>query len=186
MIRKIASYACCVFSVVCIVITISLLTPQASAQTSCQTPSAVTGVAVVYPNCSGPNCDFNSATCSWTAAANAVTYTVLVTNASTGAQVKSETVSASTTSTTFPVTSGAVYKCDITGVNACGTAGPTGTHSLLCEVDQASNPSPTTPPVVNQPPPAQLPATGAISNSIMIATASILFITIGGYALKKR
>lgn len=186
MIRKTASYLCSVFSVLCIVLSIAFITPQASAQSSCQTPAAVTGVNITYPDCSATSCNFNQGTCSWSSATNAATYTVLVTNTATGAQAYSQSVPAATTTVAFPVTNGQTYKCDVTGVNSCGQAGTLGTQTLLCEVEGASVPATPTPiPVVNQPPPVQLPPTGIVSTSIMIAGASILFLAFGGYALKK-
>lgn len=185
MTYKIASYLCSVFSVLCIVLSVAFVTPQASAQSTCQTPAAVTGVNITYPDCSATSCNFNQGTCSWSPATNAATYTVLITNTNTGAQAYSQSVPAATTTVSFPVTNGQTYKCDVTGVNSCGQAGTMGTQTLLCEVEGASIPSPTTPPVVNQPPPVQLPPTGIVSNSIMIAGASILFLVFGGYVLKR-
>lgn len=183
MIRKIASYLCSIFSVVFLV---AIFTPQSYAQSTCQTPAAVTGVTITYPDCSDTSCNFEQGSCSWSTAANAANYSVVVTNTNSGAQVYSQSIPAGTTKIVFPVTNGQTYKCDVTGVNSCGQSGTAGTTTLLCEVEGASVPSPTTPPVVNQPPPAQLPPTGMVTNSIMIGGLSVLFIFIGGYALKKK
>lgn len=186
MIRHIASYLCSVFSVVLVLLTIAFVTPHAWAQSSCQTPAAVTGVNITYPDCSATSCNFNQGTCSWSAAANAATYTVLITNVNSGAQAYSQSVPASTTTVAFPVTNGQTYKCDVTGVNSCAQSGTTGSLTLLCEVEGASTaPTPTTAPVVNQPPPAQIPPTGLVTNTILIMGASILFLAFGGYALKR-
>ncbi len=187
MIRKLASYLCSVFSVVFVMCVITFVTPQASAQSTCQTPSDVTGVTITYPDCSATSCNFNQGTCSWTAATNAATYTVLITNTTTGAQAYSQSVPAATTTVAFPVTNGQTYTCNVTGVNSCGQSGAAGSLTLLCEVEgAATTPTPTPIPVVNQPPPVQLPAAGIVSNSIMIAGLSTLFILVGGFALKKK
>lgn len=130
-------------------------TPTTSA---CTPPGTVNNVLVEYPSCTGDQCLFDQASCSWSAVDGAVTYTLKVTEVDSGNVVKSESLNASTTRTTFPITNGKTYKCDVTAVNACGASGGTGTHSLLCKTDglfPTNTPAPTTPV---SPPPTSPPA----------------------------
>ena len=149
---------------------------------ACQTPAAVTGVTVTYPDCSGSTCSFTTAGCSWNSATNASTYQIVVTEVDTGTQVTKQSVNASTTKLTFPVTAGRTYKCDVTGVNSCGQSGGTGTDSLLCQVE-GGTPIPTATPVVARPPQTNLPPTGIVENTIMVAGASLIFMIIGSIVL---
>jgi hypothetical protein len=176
-----ASKLCIVF-ICCIVFSFLSFPSQTYAQSSsCQTPAAITGVTITYPDCSDTTCNFNQGTCTWNSSANAANYTVVVTNAGSGTGVYNQSVPAGTTKVAFPVTNGQTYKCDVTGVNSCGQNGATGTQTLLCQVDQAASPSPTTPPVVNQPPPVQLPATGMFENTLLFGGISLFLIIVGSF-----
>ncbi len=102
---------------------------------SCTTPQQTGNVEVAYPSCNGANCSFVEANCTWDAVSGAANYSVKVTEVESNTVIKNVTVNGSTTTYTFPVTQGKTYRCEIAAVNACGTAGPTGSGEALCAVD---------------------------------------------------
>lgn len=134
----------------------------AFAQTAPGTPP---GVLITYPARQGVNLDSTQATCTWGAATGAASYSVQITQAGTNTVIATQTLSSSTLTYTFPVTSGQTYTCNVTAINASGTAGTAGTFSLLCETDVVV--APTAAPVVTVPPIQQIPATG--NNFILMA-----------------
>lgn len=150
------------------------LVPQANAQT-CTTPAQVTGVTIAYPYCIGTSCSFSQASCTWNASADAAQYKLTVTEVDSGNVVVSETAAA--TSKVFTVTGNKTYKCDVSGVNSCGTSGTAGTFSLLCEVDAAA-PIPTTAPAAPTAVPT-VPPTGTMTTTLMVAVGSAIVLVIG-------
>lgn len=102
---------------------------------SCTTPEQTGNVEVAYPSCNGAQCSFVEADCTWGAVTGAANYSVKVTEVDTNSVIKNVTVGGSTTTYTFPVTQNRTYRCEISAVNACGTAGPAGVGEALCEVD---------------------------------------------------
>lgn len=125
---------------------------------ACTTPGTPSNVLITYPACTGVNCDSTQATCTWAAATGATSYSVQVTQAGTGAVIATQSLSSSTLTYTFPVTSGQTYTCSVSAVNSCGTAGVAGTFSLLCQTDALVNPTaapalPSSPPVSGSPVP---------------------------------
>lgn len=150
---------------------------------ACTTPGTVTNVKITYPACANGQCSFTSATCTWDATLNAATYTVKVTEVDTNTIVTSQSITAPTTTITFPVTSGKTYKCDVTAVNSCGQAGGTGSDSLLCKVDGVfASPTavPTQPPIIGAPnPQPTLAPTGNLQNILLITGVSIILIITG-------
>jgi len=164
------------------------LTPSAYAQTatpvpttaSCPVPAQVQNVKVEYPGCTGTQCSFANATCSWGASTDATQYQLTITEVETNTSVKNEKVPTTTTTVTFPVTQGKTYKCNVSGVNACGTSGVAGSYSLLCETDALLEPTaaPTAPPAKPTAKPT-LPPAGAFENTIIIGAISLILLTLG-------
>lgn len=149
-----------------------------------QTPAAVTGVLVEYPECQGDSCSFVQASCSWAAVTDATSYTYTITEVDTNTQVQSANVSSSTLSVVFPVTQGRTYKCDVFATNAGGASGATGTHSLLCSAEgllDTPTPAPTT---ASAPPPTKAPieSPGGFETTALIL-GGITLIIAGGLAL---
>jgi len=161
--------------VVIFLLGISLSSPftnQTYAQT-CTTPPQVQNVEVEYPSCVGDQCNFTQASCSWTATSGASTYQVTATEVEAGTTVYNQSVPSTTTTVTFSITQNKTYKCDVAAVNSCGTAGPAGTHSLLCAADAAVTVVPTTPPTNPTVPPV------GSSTYIMGAGLAIMVIFVG-------
>lgn len=129
-----------------------MIKTQSFAQ-ACITPSAPTNVNITYPACSGANCNFAQAICTWNAASNSSNYAVTITNNDTGVVVQTASLSASILTYTFPVAGTATYKCTVAGVNSCGTTGTAGTYSLLCQVDAPT----ATPTPIPSPTPTKIP-----------------------------
>jgi hypothetical protein len=102
---------------------------------SCTTPPQVSTVEVNYPSCSGAQCSFVEADCTWDAVSGAANYSVKITEVESGSVIKNVTVGGSLTSYTFPVTQGKTYRCETSAVNSCGTSGPAGVGEAICEVD---------------------------------------------------
>ncbi|OIP58061.1 MAG: hypothetical protein AUK12_01850 [Candidatus Levybacteria bacterium CG2_30_37_29] len=163
------------------------------AQSSCTTPGTPANVLITYPVCEGANCNFTQAQCTWEAATSVATYAIVVTEVDSGTIVKSETLASSVLTYTFAVTNNKTYKCDVTAVNSCGTAGATGTYSLLCQTDvvnPTSTPVPTAPPVVVPtdppvvviPPKSQPPASGNEFGFMMLGAISLVLF-MGGILL---
>ncbi len=118
---------------------------RVSAQ-ACTTPAQVPNVIISYPACDANNlCNFTQATCTWGAVSGAATYSVKSTEVETSTIVYNQSVAATLFTATFPITQGKTYKCEVSAVNSCGTAGPAGTHSLLCQVDAAVTTTPAIP-----------------------------------------
>ena len=109
-----------------------LFIPSSAFAQACTTPGAPSNVTIDYPNCSGQDCNFEQASCSWGAATGATSYSVSVTEVDSGTAVATNQTVTGTTYV-FPVTPNKTYKCDVTGTNSCGQAGATGTASLLCQ-----------------------------------------------------
>lgn len=117
---------------------------QTTDSSTCTPPAAVTNVHIVYPFCSGDQCSFTQAQCTWDSITGAVSYTAKITEVDSNTVIKTDTPSSSTTQTTFPVVSGRTYKCDVTATNQCGASGGTGSDSLLCKApDLGVSPTPT-------------------------------------------
>lgn len=150
-------------------------------------PGQVQNVLIEYPSCVGNECTFTEASCSWSPTSGAATYSVKITDVNENALIKNESFSASTDIITFPVVNGRTYKCDVAAVNSAGTAGPEGSASLLCQVDQVESspptatPVPTRPPVKTAPPmPKQpLPKTGAIETTLMVSLSGMALLSAG-------
>lgn len=138
---------------------------NAFAQSTCNTPGTPSSVLITYPACTGVNCDSTKATCTWGAASDAANYSVQITEVDSNTIVTTQTLASSVLTYTFGVTSGKTYKCNVTAINSCSTAGAAGTFSLLCQTDVLTNPTiaPTVSPI------QQLPATG--NNFILVALA---------------
>lgn len=113
---------------------IPAIVTNVTAQT-CTTPPQVSLVEVNYPSCVGAQCSFVEADCTWDAVTGAANYSVKITEVDTGTVVKNVTAQSSATSYTFPVTQNKTYRCEVSAVNACGTAGPAGSGEALCAVD---------------------------------------------------
>ena len=125
----------------------SIFSPTPINAQACTTPAQVSKVLVSYPACDANNfCNFTQATCSWGAVLDAASYSVKATEVDTGTIVYNQSVAATVSNVIFSITQGKTYKCDVSAVNSCGTAGPASTHSLLCEADAAITTTPTIPP----------------------------------------
>jgi len=174
---------------VCVIFIIFCFLPRAprpvSAQ-ACTAPTTPQNVKVTYPNCTGTQCSFTSALCSWTAVSGATNYSVTVTDVDDNTTVQSQQYDANTTQVNFTVTSGKTYKCDVTATNSCGTS-PAGTDTLLCKVDgitgaPTATPLPTSPPVAtNTPLPTRpvIPPTGSTENVMIAGGIIVLFVLVG-------
>lgn len=128
--------------------TVPSIITDVSAQ-ACNTPSKVESVEVNYPSCVGEKCSFVEADCVWDSVDEAAKYTVKITEVESSSVVKNITTQGTATSYTFPVTQKKTYRCEVSAVNACGTAGPPGEGEALCEVDGLTvsiQPSPTPTP----------------------------------------
>lgn len=123
---------------------------------TCQLPQAPANVHVSFPSCEGDQCSFENASCSFDPVANAVSYTLKVTEVETNTVIKSETLTPSTTKVVFPITQGKTYKCDVAAVNSCGQTGATASDSKLCQVEGAL-PTPTGVPPTSTPIPTNTP-----------------------------
>ena len=131
--------------------TIPDIVSTANAQ-SCTTPDAPQNVTVDYPSCQGTQCSFTDADCNWGAVSGAANYSVKVTEVDSNTVVKNTTVSSGTTYT-FPVTQNKTYRCDVSAVNSCGTAGAAGSGQALCAVDGLTvSTAPSATPVVTPTP----------------------------------
>lgn len=146
-------------------------TPTNSA---CQTPGGVQNVSIEYPNPKPDNSGFifTEANCSWSQVSGAANYIVTVTEVDSGTKVKNnETVNSGTTKIIFPVTNGKTYKCDVTAANTCGTTGPIGTDTALCQTSVVASPAPTaTPGPTSTPAPAAPTPTLAPTTQVIIPT----------------
>lgn len=132
---------------------------------ACTTPGTPSNVLVTYPACQGVNCSGTQATCTWGAASDAASYSVQITEVDSNTVVTTQSLASSVLTYTFSVTGGKTYKCSVTAVNSCGTAGSAGTFSLLCETDVVVNP--TAAPVATLTPIQEIPPTG--NNFILLA-----------------
>lgn len=167
---------------------------RVNAQT-CTTPAQVPNVQVAYPSCdSNDFCDFTKATCSWGSVSNAVSYSVKSTEVETGTIVYNQSVAATLSTVTFSITQGKTYKCDVSAVNSCGTAGPAGTHSLLCQIDAVVTTTPTiaptqsiiptstimlSPTITLRSPPPIIPTSGNITGTIFAGAGLMLILIVG-------
>lgn len=178
---------------------------------ACTTPAAVKNVRITYPNCDGTNCSLDSASCTWDANTDASTYKVHIVEDSSGSIVKDDSVPSSTLKVVFPVTNGKSYTCQISAVNSCGTAGPPGSDTQICQVANPTVPTstpvatpttfiptptsivliPTSTPFVFQPTvpvstplpqPTMVPA-GSISSTITFGIGGLAIVIIGGMLL---
>lgn len=141
---------------------------------SCSTPGTPGSVLITYPARQGANLDATQATCTWDAVSGAASYSVKITEVDSGTVITTQALSSSVLTYTFSVTSGKTYKCDVTAINSCGTAGSTGTFSLLCETDVVTaNPTatPTLVPGATAPPIQEIPPTG---NNFMLMALGIM------------
>ncbi len=166
-------------------IALSFYSPKALAQTpACTTPDAVQNVEVVYPNCVGTQCNFTQAGCTWGTVASAANYNVVVTELETSTTIYNQQVPAATTNISFSITQGKTYKCDVSAVNSCGTAGPVGSFQLLCQtqagVSPTSTTAPTIPPATPQP---TIKPTGSVTSTLTVGFISVIFMIVGGAVL---
>lgn len=135
---------------------------SSSAGNSCPAPGTPATVTLSYPLCEAPEgggqevCQFDKAGCTWESVSGAVKYNVKVTEVETGASIANQTINAPTLKTSFPVVQGRTYKCEVSAVNNCGSAGGVNDDTLTCEVENFLSPAPsaTPPPAVSTPPPA--------------------------------
>lgn len=139
---------------------------DAFAQTAPGTPG---NVLITYPARQGVNLDYTQATCTWEAASGAATYSVQITEVDSNTVITTQSLASSVLTYTFAVTSGKTYKCSVTAINSSGTAGTSGTFSLLCQTDVIPNTTvaPTLPPGAIIPPIQGIPPTG--NNFILMA-----------------
>lgn len=118
-------------------------TPPAEIAQSCPLPAQVQNVQVEFPNCVGDTCNFTQASCSWSSVSGATKYQVSVSQVESGESVKNEQVDGTVVRVEFPVVQNKTYKCDVAAINSCGSTGPAGSHTLLCEADAlVSTPTP--------------------------------------------
>lgn len=172
-----------VIGIVFVVLSFLFTSTLVFAQTTA--PGTPSNVLVSYPACEGENCNFSQAKCTWGSATGAATYTVVITEVDTNTVIQNQSVSSSTLTFTFAVSSGRTYKCDVTAVNSSGSSGATGSHSLLCQTDEVSAPTPipTTPPIgAPLPPPPSagnefiFMSLGLMGAAVMLIGATVLFI----------
>lgn len=144
----------------------SSISSSSNAGAACTTPGTPATVTLSYPYCDtsgsgSENCVFEKAGCVWESVADATKYTVKVTEVETGATITTDTINAPTTKTSFPVVQGRTYKCEVSAVSSCGTAGGTNEDTLLCQTDAFVSPTPSfapsVAPVVVAPPPVSTP-----------------------------
>ncbi len=155
----------------------------ATPTTACTTPAQPTGVTMDYPSCVGTQCNFTQALCSWNAVTGASSYNVTFTNVDTNTVVQTQTVQSGTTQLVFPVNQGKTYKCDVSAVNSCGTAGPVGSYSLLCQTNglvSTTTPAVTTVATAGPALPASLPSTGNTGLLYAVGIGSFALILLGG------
>lgn len=155
--------------------------PTAFAQT-CTTPAQVTNVEVSYPSCVGDQCNFTQAGCSWSAVVGAANYQVTATEVESGTVVYNQQIASTITNVSFAITQNKTYKCDVSAINSCGTAGPIGTHSLLCAADAAV--TVTAAPGQPTSPPAQ-PGVPVVGSSLLTTALGIatIFVLAGLFVL---
>lgn len=140
---------------------------ETTADGQCTVPPPVTNVKVDYPNCDGTACSLSQANCTWDAvAADIANYKIIVTEVETSRVVETKTLPKETLKEVFPVQSEKTYKCDVSAVNACGTAGEPGTHSLYCSVGGIF-PTATTAPIQ----PTNPPQSTAVPTQPVVPTA---------------
>ena len=152
----------------------SIFSPARVSAQTCTTPAQVTGVLVSYPACDANNlCNFTQATCSWGVVSGAVSYQIKVTEVESGTIVYNQSATSTTTTVTFSITQNKTYKCDVSAVNSCGTVGPAGTHSLLCQVDAAVTTTPTTALIVATPTLVVKPTVPPVGSSLLAITTGI-------------
>jgi hypothetical protein len=158
---------------------IFILNSSVLAQSAPGTPS---NVLVSYPVCEGENCNFSQAKCTWGSASDAASYTVVIREVDTNTIIQNQSVSASTLTYTFPVTSGRTYECTVTAVSSSGQSGTSGSHSLLCQTDEIGAPIVTAPPAVPLPPPPAagnefiFMAIGFVGAAIILIGATVIFV----------
>ncbi len=143
---------------------------------SCPAPGTPPTVLLTYPFCSGgqtgETCQFDKAGCEWEAATGASKYSVKATEVETGAVIKTETVT--TTSTSFPVVQGRTYKCEVTALSDCGSASGVNSDTLLCETDAfIPSPTPVATPVPTPPPATPAPTPPPIACGVSGCSASV-------------
>jgi len=155
------------------------LTPTATGS-ACQTPDAVSGVELNYPNCVGTQCNFTQADCTWAAVNGATSYSIKVTQVESGTVTKTDTVAAPTVTYVFAVEQGKTYRCDIAAINSCGTSGPVGSAQALCSVDgQVGSPTPVQPTTPPQVIPTVVP-TGDTDTTMLVGIGGVIVAIIGG------
>ena len=142
-------------------------------------PGTPSNVLVSYPACTGQDCSFANAKCTWGSATGAATYSIKITEVDSGTVTKTDSVPSSTLTYTFPVTSGRTYKCEVTAVNSSGTAGATGSHSLLCQTDTFTPSATPVPAIPTKVPPLPPPKAGNETVFMSIAAISGVIILIG-------
>jgi hypothetical protein len=140
----------------------------------------VSSVDFNYPSCVGTQCDFNQASCTWTAVNGATNYDVKITQVESGSVTATSTVTAPAVTYSFPVENGKTYRCDVTATNTCGSAAQAGSGQGYCAVDgQVGSPQPTTPTV----PPQVIPtvkAAGDLGTTVAIGIGGIVAVIAGG------
>lgn len=144
---------------------------------ACTTPGTPGSVLITYPARQGINLDSTQATCTWGAASDVASYSVQITEVDSNTVVTTQTLSSSTLTYTFPVTGGKTYKCNVTAINSCGTAGTAGTFSLLCQTDIVT--SPTAAPGATIPPIQEIPPTGNNSILMMLGAMGSIIMFVG-------
>ncbi len=138
--------------------------PAQTQQEACPAPAAPASTTVQYPHMDGDNFELTQADCGWESVEEATTYNISITETDTGKLIRDDSVPASTTGVTFPVTQGMTYKCEIEAVNDCGTVSAVTADEQICSTEgliispsptaPPVTPIPTTPPVVTNPPTA--------------------------------
>lgn len=156
------------------------ITPSPTTGGSCQAPETVSGVTFEYPACTGTQCNFSQASCSWTGVNGATSYNVKISQVESGTITSTTTVTAPAVTTQFAVEQGKTYRCEISAVNSCGASGQAGSAEALCAVDgQVTTPTrapqPTTPRVI-----PTLPPTGDVSTTALVGIGGIIAALLGG------
>ncbi len=171
--------------------------PAVVQQTTCPVPAQVQNVRVEFPNCVGDICNFTQASCSWGSVSGATQYQLKVSQVESGEIVKNEKVGAAALRIEFPIVQNKTYRCEISGINACGASGLSGSHALLCAVDAlvatptsppptptikpTSTPAPTSTliPTTTPTPQPTIAATGSFNSGIAIGLGTIVLILTG-------
>lgn len=157
--------------------------PAQPQQEACPAPAAPAATTVQYPHLDGDNFELTQADCGWEPVEEAATYNISITETDTGNVIRDDSVPASTTGVSFPVTQGMTYKCEIEAVNDCGTVSAVTSDEQICSTDGLIiSPSPTQPPVVTVAPttPPPVVTTAPTIQPTPPATGTAEILAIGG------